>query len=367
MSDKKAAAAQTTAAATNALSPDASIFEIARNFAATQDVDLLLKEISSAVERLTSSEAASILLLDDTKKQLVFRVATGEKGSSVKRFYVPVGKGVAGWVAEHNEQVIINDVAADSRFTGQIDKSSGFSTRSIAAIPMVAGGQLIGVCEALNKIGGGYTDEDIKVLNNLSALAASTIQNARMAEDYRNFFSHMIEIITLAVEGGDSRQTGHSYRVAQLSCRIGRQMGLEGDEYKNLYYGAILHDIGMVAVHDLRFLPNVLSKTMERTPEKLHPLVGAELLKNIKLLTEVTPIVRHHHEYFDGSGHPDGLVGADIPLAARIVCLAEHLDELQMRGVAGEEYDAQAVKMATEGSGTKFDRTVVDAFLSLYS
>jgi len=346
---------------------ETSIFEIARNFAATQDVDLLLKEISAAVERLTLSEAASILLLDDTKKQLVFRVATGEKGASMKRFYVPVGKGVAGWVAEHKEMVVLNDVAADPRFTGQIDKSSGFSTRSIAAIPMLVDGQLIGVCEALNKIGGGYSDEDVKILTNLSSLAASTIQNARVAEDYRNFFSHMIEIMTLAVEGGDSRQTGHSYRVAQLSCRIGRQMGISGDDYKNLYYGAILHDIGMVAVHDLRFLPNVLNKTMERTPDKLHPLVGAELVKNIKLLSNVAPIIRHHHEYVDGSGHPDGLVGADIPLSARIVCLAEHLDELQMRGLVGEEYDAQAMRMAAEGSGTKFDKDVVDAFLSLYS
>jgi hypothetical protein len=135
-----------------------------------------------------------------------------------------VGKGIAGWVAEHKEPVILNDVAADSRFTGQIDKSSGFSTKSIAAIPMFADGQLIGVCEALNKVDGGYTDADVKILDNLAALAASTINNARQAEDHRNFFSHMIEIITMAIEGGDSRQTGHSYRVAQLACRIGRQM-----------------------------------------------------------------------------------------------------------------------------------------------
>lgn len=344
---------------------ESSIFEIARNFAETQDVDLLLKQISAAVERLTESEAASILLLDESKKQLVFRVATGEKGSTVKRFYVPVGKGVAGWVAEQAQPVIINDVEADNRFTGQIDKSSGFSTKSILAIPMFAGGELIGVCEALNKTKGSYTDGDLKVLENLSALAAATIINARMAEDHRNFFAHMIEIITLAVEGGDTQQTGHSYRVAQLSCRIGRAMGMEGNAYRDLYYGAILHDLGMVAVHDLRYLPNVLSQTIERTPDKLHPLVGSELVKNIKLLSSVAPIIRHHHEFFDGSGHPDGLVGNDIPLAARIVCLAEHLDELHMKGLVGEEYEAQAAKMAAEGAGTKFDKDVVDAFLSL--
>lgn len=343
----------------------ASIFEIARAFATTQDVDMLLTEISGAVERMTHSEAASILLLDAAKQQLVFRVATGEKGSSMKKFYVPLGKGVAGWVAVNNESVTINDVQKDTRFTGQIDKSSGFSTRSIMAIPMSVDGQIIGVCEALNKIGGNYTEEDQKVLENLAALAAATINNARMVEDYRNFFSHMIEIITMAIEGGDSSQTGHSYRVAELACRIGRQMGLEGQDYKDLYYGAILHDIGMVAVHDLRHLPTVVSKTIERTPEKLHPLVGAELVKNIRLLSTIAPVILHHHEYVDGTGHPDGLVGEDIPLASRIICLVEHLDDLHVQGFAGEEYEARARQLAQGGAGTKFDKDVVDAFLAL--
>ncbi len=341
------------------------VIEMAKSWAMNQDVDALLGEISAAVERMTGSEASSILLLDANKKQLVFKVATGEKGSSVKRFYVPLGKGVAGWVAENNKAVIINDVASDTRFTGQIDKSSGFSTRSILAIPMTVNGQLIGVAEALNKVNGGYTDNDQKILENLAALAATTINNARMGEEYRNFFSHTIEIITMAIEGADTRMTGHSYRVAELSCRIGRQLGFTGDEYRNLYYAAILHDIGMVAVHDLRYLPNVLSHTIERTPEKLHTLVGAELIKNIKMLANVAPVILHHHEYVDGTGHPHGLVGDDIPLASRIICLVEHLEELRMNGLVGEAFDTAAEKLAQDGIGTRFDKAVVEAFLSL--
>lgn len=346
-------------------SHESDVIEMAKAWATTQDVDTLLGEISAAIERMTGSEASSILLLDSNKKQLVFKVATGEKGASVKRFYVPLGRGVAGWVAENNEAVIINDVAADTRFTGQIDKSSGFSTRSIIAIPMSVNGQLIGVAEALNKLNGAYTEGDKKIMENLAALAAATISNARMSEDYRNFFSHTIELITMAIEGADTRMTGHSYRVAELSCRIGRQLGFVGDDYRNLYYAAILHDIGMVAVHDLRYLPNVLSHTIERTPEKLHTLVGAELVKNIKLLSNIAPTILHHHEYVDGTGHPHGLVGEDIPMASRIICLVEHLEELRMSGMVGETFDVAADKMAQAGSGTKFDKAVVDAFLSL--
>jgi HD-GYP domain-containing protein (c-di-GMP phosphodiesterase class II) len=314
---------------------------------------------------MTGSQAASILLLEADKKRLVFRAATGEKGSSVKKFYVPLGKGIAGWVAENEKAVIINDVQSDTRFTGQIDKSSGFNTKSILAIPMIVDGQLIGVCEALNKIDGDYGEEDQRVLEQLSSFAAALIQNAKMAEDYRNFYSHVIEILIMAIEGSDTRMTGHSYRVAELSCRIGRQLGLEGEEYKNLYYGALLHDLGMVAVHDLRYLPNILNKTIERTPDKLHPLIGAELVKDIRLLSSIAPIIRHHHEFVDGTGHPDGLVGSDIPLASRIICMVEQLEELRMNGLVGEEYEAQAAKLAAEGAGTKFDKDVVDAYLSL--
>lgn len=342
-----------------------TLLEMAKTLVSTNDLDMLLSEISTAVEKLTKSEAASILLLDPTGQQLVFRVATGAKGSTMKKFYVPVGKGVAGWVAQEKLPVTINDVQKDTRFTGQIDKSSGFSTRSILAIPMSVDGQLIGVCEALNKIQGNYTEEDQKILENLAALAAATIQNAQVAEDNRNFFSHMLEIITLAIEGADSRQTGHSFRVAELACRIGKQLGLEGKEYKDLYYAAILHDIGMIAVHDLRFLPSALAKTIERTPEKLHPIVGSTLVKDVRLLASTAPIILHHHEFVDGTGHPDGLVGEDIPLASRILCLVEHLDELYMKGRAGDEFNEQARKIASEGAGSKFDKSVVDAFLSI--
>lgn len=344
---------------------EAEVIEMAKVWATSQDVDTLLGEISAAVERMTGSEAASILLLDSNKKQLVFKVATGQKGAAVKRFYVPLGKGVAGWVAENRKPVIIADVAADTRFTGQIDKSSGFSTRSILAVPMMVGGELIGVAEALNKAKGSFSEADQNILENLAALAATTINNARMGEDYRNFFTHTIEIITMAIEGSNSRMTGHSYRVAELSCRIGRQLGLAGEDYRNLYYGAILHDIGMVAVHDLRYLPNVLSHTMERTPEKLHPLVGAELVKNIKLLANIAPIILHHHEYVDGTGHPHGLVGEDIPLPSRIICLMEHLEELRMSGLTGEALESASQKLMKDGSGTKFDKVVVEAYLAL--
>ena len=340
------------------------IFEIALSLASNQDVDSLLIQIGLAVEKMTGSAAASILLLDADKKQLVFKVATGEKGPALKKFYVPLGKGIAGWVAEKGEAVIVNDVQTDERFSGQLDKSSGFSTKSILAVPMFIDGELLGVCEALNKMKGDFTEEDRQMLQNLAALAAITINNARISEDNRNFFSHMLEVITMSIEGVDTRLTGHSYRTAELACMIGRQMGIQGEEYKTLYLAALLHDIGILALHNLNYLPNVVNKTIERTPDKLHPLIGAELVKDIKLLAKIAPIILHHHEYVDGSGHPDGLVGDDIPMASRIICVAEAVDELRIAGFVGEAQQERATKLVSEGAGTKFDKSVVEAYLA---
>jgi HD-GYP domain-containing protein (c-di-GMP phosphodiesterase class II) len=229
---------------------------------------------------------------------------------------------------------------------------------------MFVDGELLGVCEALNKNKGDFTEDDQHVLENLAALAATTIANARVSEDNRNFFSHMLEIITQAIEGVDTRLTGHSYRTAELACMIGRQMGIQGEEYKTLYLSSLLHDIGMLAIHNLKYLPNVVNQTIERTPDKLHPLIGAELVKDIKLLARIAPIIRHHHEYMDGSGHPDGLVGDDIPMASRIICVAEAIDELRMAGFVGESLNERATKLVWEGAGTKFDKVVVDAYLA---
>ena len=121
------------------------------------------------------------MLLDEGTFELTFAVATGEPGESVKELRVPADQGIAGWVLEHDEPLIVNDVAADPRFYAEIDQASGFTTRSLLAVPLTIRETQIGVVEVINKQGeGGFSARDQDLATALAAQAAVAIDNARL-------------------------------------------------------------------------------------------------------------------------------------------------------------------------------------------
>jgi response regulator RpfG family c-di-GMP phosphodiesterase len=292
-------------------------------------------------------------------------VASGQKGQFLKKVIIPLETGIAGWVARTWKPLVVNDVTKDERFTGQVDKQSGFRTRSILAVPMILSGELIGVCEVVNKRTGPFTDQDLATLANLSGLAAVAILNARLVQDQKNFFSNMFEVLTCAVESQNSKFVGHSSRVAELACAVGKSLNLSEENYRNLYYGALLHHVGVIVLNNDMILLRAGVSSQDIAREHLYPVLGAQLLCGIKLLSGAIPLVRHHREYYDGTGFPDKLKKDDIPLGARIICLAEHVEILRMWGLRGPELTVQSIRMAREGSGTRFDPEVVRAFAEL--
>ncbi len=342
------------------------LFDIARTLSSTLDLDALLKKIGQAAERLTDAEASSILLLDDDRQHLYFKIATGEKSQILRKLTVPLGTGLAGWVAQHGESVIVDDVTKDDRFMKQMDNATGFVTRSIAAVPLKLGGEIIGVAEAINKKGRRpFTAADKNILENLANFAAVSIVNARLAETQKNFFTNTIEILISAIEASDPRYLGHPSRAAEIACAVGRRLGIQGQAYRDLYYGALLHDIGMIVLNHRGLTDKVTLLGRDRSAERLHPVLGAELLKGVKALRGVVPLVWHHHEHWDGTGHPDRLSGENIPLSARIICLAEYLEDIRLSGVTGPELPSLQARVARDGAGTKFDPKVVEAYLAL--
>lgn len=334
------------------------VFEIARSISSVFDVDSLLKRVGTVAENYLSAEASSIMLLEDDCQTLSFKIATGEKGHIVQKMKVRVGQGIAGTVAQTMKSLIVNDPAHDARFNVTVDQFSGFTTRSLICVPLTAEGQLIGVMEVLNKKdNAGFTDDDGCVLESLAALAAVCINNARLVSDQQNFFVNMIELLVTSIEARDPKLMGHAWKVAQSATRIGKAMKIEGQDYKNIYYGALLHDIGILGVRDTVCMADGIIVGKDQNPEMTHPRIGAELIKNINLLKGAGPIIRHHHENFDGTGYPDALAGDRIPLGARIVAVAEALEELRAAGVAEERIR----QMLERGAHTRFDPSVVEA------
>ena len=339
------------------------LFDIAGTLSSTLDLDCLLRKIGLAAEKLLQAEASSIMLLDESEKFLYFKTATGEKAHEVRKMTVPVGTGLAGWVAQHYKPLLINDVSCDPRFSSQFDKTSGFTTRSVICIPMLLESKLIGVVEVLNKKGEfGFTEVDLGLLSSLAGLAAVAITNAKLAQDQKNFFSHVLEILTMAVESTHPGMQSHPVRSAELACSIGRFMGVEDSAYKDLYYAALLHDLGYLGIRNPRLLAQFGLMPVEPL-ENLHPVLSAYLLSGIRILRNAIPMIRHHHENFDGSGYPDKLAGDAIPFGARILGLVEAVEEIRMHGLSGEVLKKQAVMESKNGAGSRFDSKIVRAFV----
>ncbi len=143
--------------------------------------------------------------------------------------------------------------------------------------------------------------------------------------------------------------------MAQLSNQIARRLGFSESRLERLHFAALLHDVGMLRVDP--------SQVGNREATRRHAEYGAEMLKPIKLWEDLAPIVRHHHEWIDGSGYPDGLRGESIPLESRIIAVAETFDAL----TSEQSYQRpipvdEALGRIEAGSGVQFDAKVVGAF-----
>ncbi|MBI4824369.1 MAG: HD domain-containing protein [Nitrospirae bacterium] len=161
---------------------------------------------------------------------------------------------------------------------------------------------------------------------------------------------------------------GHSERVTLYAVAIAKEMELSEKDIETLRIASILHDIGKIGTYD-----KILEKPDKLTEEefnlvKQHPKKGSELLRHIKPLEDVIPIIRHHHEKLDGSGYVDGLKGDEIPLLSRIVCVSDSYDSMTSdrpyRPAPGKGYAISELKRC---SGTQFDPIVVSAFIKILS
>jgi putative nucleotidyltransferase with HDIG domain len=172
-------------------------------------------------------------------------------------------------------------------------------------------------------------------------------------------------ILVEAVTPKDGYTSEHASQVARLSQLVGAELGLNVEEIETLVLGALLHDLGKIAVSDA-----VLEKPGPLTEEewaviKRHSDVGARMIEPIEILSGVVPVVRHHHEYYDGSGYPDGLGGEEIPLAARIVAAVDAYD-VMMRGRPyhpQRSTQEEALEELSRNARLQFDPLVVEALI----
>lgn len=198
---------------------------------------------------------------------------------------------------------------------------------------------------------------EIKRINDELADANQKLEKAYMES---------IETLRYTVEAKDPYTKGHSDRVAAYSVLIGKKMGLSEEDQRTLMIGGLFHDIGKIGVPD-----SILRKPDRLTDEeyseiKNHPSIGAHILAPATIFQEIIPIVKHHHEKYDGKGYPSQLAGEEIPLFARIAAVADTFDAMTSKRTYRDELPLDVVIAEIERcKGTQFDPQVADAFLDI--
>ncbi len=333
-----------------------SLLDLTKNFREGLFVDVLMDSITTSATQILSAEASSILLYDEAGV-LRFAYVTG-KASSLKGKAVNIGTGLTGWVAREGKSVIVNDVTKDSRFSDEYDRESGFKTRSVVCVPLIIDGRNIGILEVLNKKEGElFSEQDQKILYSLADHAALSIQRSRSYEASHSDFIQITEILMAAMDHHVPEKKGHARRVSRYSVKLAKAMGLNEEEQKKIYFGALLHDIGLLKYNQDEYWG--LKKF------ELHPSLGFDMIKAVSMWQPMAHYVLCHHERYDGSGYPKGLSGQDIPLGARIIAVAEVFDTL----VSACSYKPtmsflEAAEEIKKNAGIQFDPHVVDIFMA---
>lgn len=193
--------------------------------------------------------------------------------------------------------------------------------------------------------------------------------NDELKESNKNLeqaYMESIQTLRFAFEAKDKYFRGHSDRVSEYSLLVGKKLGLSDDDLEILKLGGLFHDIGKMGIPD-----NILLKPTKLTDDeyaqiKTHPLIGASILSNGTIFKDIIPVVKYHHEKYDGTGYPSKLKGADIPLSARIIAITDTFDAMISKRIYRDALSLDSVKEEFKKcKGTQFDPKLVDIFLDI--
>jgi HD-GYP domain-containing protein (c-di-GMP phosphodiesterase class II) len=210
-----------------------------------------------------------------------------------------------------------------------------------------------------------FTETDARILGLARRMLLSQRQHALTYSKLKEALLGLVSSLTATIDAKDPYTCGHSERVARIAVRLGEEMKLPGPALGDLYLAGLLHDIGKVGIEDC-----ILRKPTKLTDEEFaqvqeHPVIGDRIVSSIKQFEHLRPGVRSHHERIDGLGYPDGLCGAEIPLMARILAVADSCDAMMSCRPYRRALPARTIdQIMTEGAGKQWDQDVVRAFMA---
>ena len=209
-------------------------------------------------------------------------------------------------------------------------------------------------------------ESGIKSVKQMNEIKRINEELANANEKLERAYLDTVQTLRYTVEAKDPYTRGHSDRVSEYSVLIGEKMGLSEENIKTLRVGGLFHDIGKIGIPDSILLKTDKLSDDEYSEIKNHPSIGAHILGAASIFKNIIPIVKHHHERFDGRGYPSGLKGDEIPFLARIAAVADTFDAMTSKRSYRNALDLQFVKEEIQRcKGTQFDPQIADVFLDI--
>ncbi len=307
-------------------------------------------------------ENSSIMLMQPCGRRLLVKASYGPRASRVMNKERQLGDGVAGWVAEYKEPLLVTD----------IDKSPAFATefagqypgKSFLCVPLLLQDRTLGVLNLTGKVNGEpFTEQDREFVLAIAGQIAVAIENAGLYETIRQNSLSAVQALAESLEARDPYTSGHSTRVTDYAVRVAKTLGVSATSIDTLRYASRLHDIGKLGISEATLHKAGRLSEDEWALMREHPAKGERIVQSLGFLDRAQPIVRHHHERWNGSGYPDGIKGEEIPFLTRILSVADCYDAMtsQRPYRAAMSHD-EAMAELEKGKGELFDPAVVSQF-----
>ena len=346
--------------------------DIDRAVRGSLDLPVILQVLLDKAQAELKVDAVHVLLLDPDTQLLSSVALRGFRTGAVRHIRLRVGEYYAGQVALTGRPVSVErlDELAEAQIGSHV-KGEGFV--SYHAVPLVAKGTVRGVLAVLNRSVLKPTPEWHAFFEALAGQAATAIDNVTLFDGLRRAnvglrrsYDETIEGWSRALDLRDRETEGHSQRVAGLTIVLARAMGVQDADLVHIRRGALLHDIGKMGVPDAILLKAGPLTDAEWKTMRHHPEYARDLLEPIAYLHQTLDIPYGHHEWWDGTGYPQGLSGHQIPLAARIFTVVDVWDALRSDRPYRPAWSVEKVRAyVQEQAGRQFDPAVVGKFLEL--
>ncbi len=345
-----------------------NVFILGKEIVTNIDLQTLVDKFLSIARDGTDSEIACIFLVRENDEVPYFSQV--QAGDGIAAFSPDSDGGFTPLiraVRKDEKHQLITELEGNEFAATEAGKVADMSIRDTICLPLKPRDKFLGVIQVANKKGNaGYRPEDLDLLKILGSQIAFVIQNADLFHNLQRAYIDTLSALTSAIDAKDSYTRGHSERVTDLSMRLAIELGVERTEVEKIKLGGLLHDIGKIGIPEgILNKPGRLNDE-EFTVIKSHPELGVRILGKVEFLLGVVPIIKHHHERYDGKGYPDGMKGEDIPLLARIVSVVDTYDAMTTdRPYRKAMTVEEALKEIHHCSGTQFDPGIAAVFIRM--